>query len=199
MIRIVIAEDQGLLLGALGALLELEPDMKVVGKARNGAEAVSMVRQLKPDVCIMDIEMPVMSGLEAAEALADDPCKVIIMTTFARAGYFERARKAKVGGYLLKDSPGEELAGAIRAVMGGRKVYAPELVDMAYEEDNPLTEREVQVMKLVADGKNTKEIAEALYLTTGTVRNYISTILDKLKASNRIDAITRLKEKGWFK
>jgi two-component system response regulator DesR len=198
-IRIVIAEDQGLLLGALGALLELEPDMKVVGKARNGAEAVSMVRQLKPDVCIMDIEMPVMSGLEAAEALADDPCKVIIMTTFARAGYFERARKAKVGGYLLKDSPGEELAGAIRAVMGGRKVYAPELVDMAYEEDNPLTEREVQVMKLVADGKNTKEIAEALYLTTGTVRNYISTILDKLKASNRIDAITRLKEKGWFK
>jgi two-component system response regulator DesR len=199
MIRIVIAEDQGLLLGALGALLELEPDMKVVGKAKNGEEAVALVRQLKPDVCIMDIEMPVMSGLDAAEALADDPCRVIILTTFARPGYFERARKAKVSGYLLKDSPGEELASSIRAVMDGRRVYAPELVDMAYEEDNPLTEREVQVMKLVADGKNTKEIAEQLYLTTGTVRNYISAILDKLKASNRIDAIARLKEKGWFK
>ena len=199
MIRIVIAEDQGMLLGALGALLNLEEDMEVVGKAKNGDEAVQLVKQLKPDVCIMDIEMPVKSGLDAAEELQGEDCKVIILTTFARAGYFERARKAKVSGCWLRDSPSEELADAIRAIMKGRKVYSPELVDLAYEEENPLTEREVQVIKLIADGKNTKEIANELYLTTGTVRNYVSGILDKLKAGNRIEAISRFKEKGWFK
>ncbi|KPH76482.1 MULTISPECIES: response regulator transcription factor [Bacillaceae] len=199
MIRIVIAEDQGMLLGALGALLDLEEDMEVVGKAKNGEEALKLVRQYQPDICIMDIEMPVMSGLDAAEQLVDDPCKVIILTTFARSGYFDRARKAKVNGYLLKDSPSEELANSIRTIMSGRKVYAPELVDMVYEEENPLTEREEQVIKLIADGKNTKEIANQLFLTTGTVRNYISVILDKLNVSNRIEAISRFKEKGWFK
>lgn len=199
MIRIVIAEDQGMLLGALGALLNLEEDMEVVGKARNGEEAIKLVKQYKPDICIMDIEMPVKSGLDAAEELKDEPCKVIILTTFARAGYFERARKANVSGYLLKDGPSEELANSIRVIMDGRKVYSPELVDMVYEEENPLTEREVQVIKLIADGKNTKEIASQLYLTTGTVRNYVSGILDKLKVGNRIEAISRFKEKGWFK
>lgn len=199
MIRIVIAEDQGMMLGALGALLDLEEDMEVVGKAKNGEEALKFVKQYQPDICIMDIEMPVMSGLDAAEQLVDDPCKVIILTTFARSGYFDRARKAKVNGYLLKDSPSEELANSIRTIMSGRKVYAPELVDMAYEEENPLTEREEQVIKLIADGKNTKEIANQLFLTTGTVRNYISVILDKLNVSNRIEAISRFKEKGWFK
>lgn len=199
MIRIVIAEDQGMMLGALGALLDLEKDMEVVGKAKNGEEALKFVKQYQPDICIMDIEMPVMSGLDAAEQLVDDPCKVIILTTFARSGYFDRARKAKVNGYLLKDSPSEELANSIRTIMSGRKVYAPELVDMVYEEENPLTEREEQVIKLIADGKNTKEIANQLFLTTGTVRNYISVILDKLNVSNRIEAISRFKEKGWFK
>ncbi|WP_085993917.1 response regulator transcription factor [Oceanobacillus senegalensis] len=198
MIRIVIAEDQGMLLGALGALLNLEPDMEVVGKAKNGEEALKLVHQLQPDVCIMDIEMPVKSGLDAAEELIKDPCKVIILTTFARSGYFDRARKAKINGYLLKDSPSEELANSIRVIMDGRKVYAPELVDMAFEEENPLTEREEQVIKLIADGKNTKEIANQLFLTTGTVRNYVSVILDKLNVSNRIEAIARFKEKGWF-
>lgn len=140
MIRIVIAEDQGMLLGALGALLDLEEDMEVVGKAKNGEEALKFVKQYQPDICIMDIEMPVMSGLDAAEQLVDDPCKVIILTTFARSGYFDRARKAKVNGYLLKDSPSEELANSIRTIMSGRKVYAPELVDMVYEEENPLTD-----------------------------------------------------------
>jgi two-component system, NarL family, response regulator DesR len=198
-IRIIIAEDQGMLLGALGALLDLEEDMEVVGKAKNGEEALELVKQYQPDICIMDIEMPVMSGLDAAEQLVDDPCKVIILTTFARSGYFDRARKAKIHGYLLKDSPSEELANSIRTIMGGRKVYAPELVDMAFEEENPLTEREEQVIKLIADGKNTKEIANQLFLTTGTVRNYISVILDKLNVSNRIEAISRFREKGWFK
>lgn len=199
MIRIVIAEDQRMLLGALGSLLSLEDDMEVVGKASNGEEAVELARQLQPDVCVMDIEMPGKTGLEAAEELKGLGCKVIILTTFARSGYFQRALKAGVSGYLLKDSPSEELASSIRNVMSGRRVYAPELMDDVYSEENPLTEREMEVLGLVAEGKNTKEIAGELSITTGTVRNYISTILDKLDVTNRIEAITHSKEKGWFK
>lgn len=201
MIRIVIAEDQGMMLGAMSTLLDMEPDMEVVGQAKNGEEAVALVRELSPDICLMDIEMPVMTGLDAAEILKEDDCKVIIVTTFARAGYFSRARKANVAGYLLKDSPIEELANAIRAIMNGRKMYAPELVDLAYDEveENPLTERETEVLRLVAEGKTTKEIAGELYLAPGTVRNYISTILDKLNVGNRIEAIVHSKEKGWFR
>ncbi|WP_404456095.1 response regulator [Oceanobacillus kapialis] len=198
MIRIVIAEDQGMLLGALGSLLSLEEDMEVIGKAKNGEEAIQMVKSLQPEICIMDIEMPIKSGLDAAENLKDEPCQVIILTTFARNGYFQRARNANVSGYLLKDSPSEELAAAIRTIMDGRKVYAPELIDMAYREESPLTEREEQVIKLIADGKTTKDIAKELYLTNGTVRNYVSVILDKLGVSNRIEAISKFKEQGWF-
>ncbi|HIW31245.1 MAG TPA: response regulator transcription factor [Candidatus Paenibacillus intestinavium] len=200
MINIVIAEDQRMLLGALASLIDLEDDMSVVGKAANGQEALEHVLALKPDICIMDIEMPIKSGLEAAEELKGSNTKVIILTTFARAGYFERAIKAGVCGYLLKDSPSEELATAIRSVMDGKRIYDAELMDEAYSgADNPLTEREQEVLGLVADGKNTKEIASELFLSTGTVRNYISTILDKLGVSNRIEAITRFKDKGWFK
>lgn len=199
MIRIVIAEDQRLLLGALGSLLDLEEDMEVVGKAKDGEEALQLVQEQKPDICIMDIEMPLKTGLDAAEELKENSCKVIILTTFARPGYFERARKANVSGYLLKDSPSEELASSIRSIMDGRKVYSPELVDMAFEEENPLTDREVEVIKLIAEGKKTKDIAKELYLSNGTVRNYVSVILDKLNASNRIEAISRFKEKGWHK
>ncbi|KGX86092.1 response regulator transcription factor [Pontibacillus litoralis] len=199
MIRIVIAEDQRMLLGALGALLDLEEGMEVVGQATNGEEACKLVKQLQPDVCIMDIEMPLKSGLDAAEELKDEPCKLIILTTFARAGYFERAQKARVSGYLLKDSPIEDLATSIRKIMDGQRIFAPELVDLAFEPQNPLTEREKQVIQLMADGKTTKDISNELYITPGTVRNYISVILDKLEVSNRIEAISRFKEKGWFK
>lgn len=199
MIRIVLAEDQRMMLGALGSLLDLEEDMEVVGKAGNGEEALALVEKYQPDICIMDIEMPIKSGLDAAESLKDHLCKVIILTTFARSGYFERARKAGVSGYLLKDSPSEDLAASIRSIMDGRRIYAPELVDLAYGEENPLTEREKQVMELIADGRSTKEIAKELFITTGTVRNYISTILEKLEVGNRIEAISRFKEKGWFK
>ncbi|MBP1970261.1 two-component system response regulator DesR [Virgibacillus natechei] len=199
MIRIVIVEDQRMLLGALGSILDLEEDMKVVGKARNGEEALAVVKREQPDICIMDIEMPLKSGLDAAEELKDDPCKVIVLTTFARTGYFERARNAGVSGYLLKDSPSEELASSIRTIMDGRKIYAPELVDMAFDNGSPLTEREEQVIKLIADGKTTKQIANRLFITNGTVRNYVSVILDKLDVSNRIEAISKFKEKGWFK
>ena len=201
MIRIVIAEDQGMLLGAMKSLLSMEEDIEVVGLAKNGEEATELVKSLEPDICIMDIEMPVKTGLDAAEMLRDSDCKIIILTTFARPGYFERARKAGVRGYLLKDSPIEELVNSIRIIMDGRRIYAPELVDFVYEDDseNPLTERESQVLELVAEGKTTKEIASELFLSAGTVRNYISTILDKLGVGNRIEAIQRFREKGWNK
>ena len=201
MIRIVIAEDQGMMLGALGALIGMEDDMEVVGMAKNGEEAIQLVLEKKPDVCIMDIEMPVKTGLDAAEALIDSPCKVIMLTTFARSGYFERARKAGVRGYLLKDSPIEELVDSIRLIVDGRRIYAPELVDVAFDDyrENPLTKRENDVLKLVAEGKTTKQIAKELFLTTGTVRNYISTIFEKLEVSNRIEAVSLYKEKGWLR
>ena len=199
MIRIVIAEDQGMMLGALGSLIGMEDDMEVVGKAKNGQNALDLVYKYEPDICIMDIEMPVKSGLDAAKELKEHHCKVIILTTFARSGYFERARKANVSGYLLKDSPSDELANSIRTIMDGRRVYAPELVDMAYGNQNPLTKREIQVIELLAEGKDTKDIAKEILITTGTVRNYISIILDKLEVSNRIEAISRFKEEGWFK
>ncbi|GBF77692.1 DNA-binding response regulator [Paenibacillus sp. 598K] len=199
MLRIVIAEDQRMLLGALASLLDLEEDMEVVGRASNGEEAVQLVRELQPDVLIMDIEMPLMTGLDAAEELKGAGCKIVILTTFARSGYFERAVKADVHGYLLKDSPSEELAASIRSIMGGRRIYASELVNEGFSEENPLTSREKEVLALIAGGKNTKQIASEMFITTGTVRNYISVILDKLNVSNRIEAITRFKEKGWFK
>jgi len=200
-IKIVIAEDQGMLLGALKSLINMEADMEVVGVGYNGLDALTLVEEFQPDIVIMDIEMPEKTGLDAAEELKDKDCKVIILTTFARPGYFERARKAGVRGYLLKDSPIEELVNAIRVIMDGRRIFAPELIDIVYEEEieNPLTDRESEVLELVAKGKTTKEIAAELFLSPGTVRNYISTILDKLEVSNRIEAIARFKEKGWNK
>lgn len=188
-----------MLLGALGSLLDLEEDMEVVGKAKNGEEAITLVKEQDPDICIMDIEMPVKSGLDTAEDLKNHPCKIIILTTFARPGYFERAMKANVNGYLLKDSPSDELADSIRVIMEGKKVYAPELIDKVYNNENPLTKREEEVIRLVAKGKTTKEIADMLYLSNGTVRNYVSVILDKLAVTNRIEAISRMKENGWFR
>lgn len=128
-----------MLLGALASLLDLEEDMQVVGKASNGEEALTLIHLHNPDVCIMDIEMPGKTGLDVAAEIKGLGCKVIILTTFARSGYFERALKAGVSGYLLKDSPSEELAASIRSVMAGRRIYEPELVDEAYGADNPLT------------------------------------------------------------
>lgn len=188
-----------MMLGALGSLLNLEDDIEVVGKACNGVEAIALVKKHNPDICIMDIEMPKKSGLEAAEELKNTGCKVIVLTTFARSGYFQRAIKAGVRGYLLKDSPSDELANTIRNVMAGKREYAPELMDDLYSEENPLTEREKAVLELVAEGRNTNEIAKELSIKSGTVRNYISQILDKLEVTNRIEAITQSRKKGWFK
>lgn len=198
MIKIYIAEDQQLLLGALEALLNLEDDMEIVGKGKTGQEAVDYVKKYQPDVCIMDIEMPEKTGLEAAEELKFYDCKLVILTTFARSGYFQRALHAGVSAYLLKDSSSDELAQAIRHVVDGKRVYAPELMDDVFRETNPLTEREKEVLSLIADGKSTKEISIELDIKIGTVRNYVSVILEKLDVKNRIEAVTHSKEKGWF-
>ncbi len=199
MIRLVLAEDQNLLRDALGLLLDMEADIEVVGKASNGEEALELVESLAPDICLMDIEMPIMTGLEAAEKLKDSDCKVIILTTFLRSGYFARAKAANVSGYLLKDSPSESLAESIRKIMEGKRIYSPELIDVAFELDNPLTEREQQIVKHLAEGEATKTIAHKLNLSDGTVRNYISIVLDKLDARNRIEAIRKAIDKGWLK
>ena len=178
MITIVIAEDQEMLLGVIGSLLNLEEDMTVVGQAKNGKEALTLAHQLKPDVCIMDIEMPTMNGLDAAEALMASECKVIILTTFARKGYFERARKAGVNGYLLKDSPSEELAGSIRKILDGNQIYSPELMDAGSNDYN----REMKRLEVVVEHSVLKESFHKKSNSIGAIRNNLLTIMDKMKS-----------------
>ncbi|WP_054954948.1 response regulator [Paenibacillus dakarensis] len=189
-----------MLRGALALLLDFEKDIEVVGQAGDGKEALSLITKLTPDVCLLDIEMPLMSGLEVAEELQrmDSPCRVMILTTFARPGYFERAVQAGVQGYLLKDEPSDRLAEAIRRVMDGRREVSPELVFGTVREVNPLTEREREILRLAAAGSSSSEIASKLHLSYGTVRNYMSEVLSKLEAKNRIEAIALAEEKGWI-
>ncbi|NJI53105.1 two-component system response regulator YvfU [Bacillus subtilis] len=200
MIRLFIAEDQRMLLGALGSLLDLEEDMTVIGQALNGEEALHAILKLEPDVCIMDIEMPVRSGLDVAEELMKKGCvsKVIILTTFARPGYFERAVKAGAHGYLLKDGEIDDLADVIRKCVKGKRVFSPELTFNMMRDENPLTVREQEILRLAALGKTTKDITLELYLSQGTVRNYISEIIQKLNAKNRTEAASIAEEKGWI-
>ncbi|MEH7386200.1 response regulator transcription factor [Bacillus sp. JJ1521] len=200
MIRVIIAEDQGMLRGALGSLLDFEEDIEIVGEASNGKEALKLILTLKPDVCLMDIEMPYMSGLEVAKEAKKQfsTCKIIILTTFARPGYFEKAVKIGVHGYMLKDGSVDELAESIRSVMKGKREFAPELIFGSMREDNPLTEREQDVLRLASEGKTSKEISAQLFLSAGTVRNYISEIINKLGVKNRTEAVTVAKEKRWI-
>lgn len=200
MIKIVIAEDQRMLRGALGSLLDLEDDLEIIGQAENGEEALDKIISLKPDVCILDIEMPLLNGLDVAEEIKcqQSPCKVIILTTFARPGYFERAVKLGVHGYLLKDGSSDELADSIRSVMKGKNEFAPELIFGSMKNGNPLTKREQEVLRLVAEGWTIKEISSQLFLSSGTIRNYMSEIIHKLEVNNRIAAISIAKEKGWI-
>ncbi|MDL2354394.1 MAG: response regulator transcription factor [Pseudomonadota bacterium] len=201
MIRVLIAEDQALVLGALAALLKLEPDLDVVGCAGNGRDALALCAQLRPDIVLTDIEMPLMTGLELAAALAAQrlPCKVIIVTTFARSGYLRRALAAGVRGYLLKDAPADTLAAAIRSVQAGGRAVAPELALEGWSgRDDPLTERERQVLRLAGEGRSSAEIAKQIHLSEGTVRNYLSEAISKLDAANRIDAFRLARDAGWL-
>jgi two-component system response regulator DesR len=201
MIRVLIAEDQALVLGALAALLKLEPDLDVVGQARNGQEALAMCQALSPDVVLTDIEMPLMTGLELAAALAGQgsPCKLMIVTTFARNGYLRRALAAGVRGYLLKDAPADTLAAAIRTVHGGGRAIAPELALESWSgRADPLNERERQVLRLAGEGKSGAEIAKMIHLSEGTVRNYLSEAISKLDAGNRVEAFRLARDAGWL-
>jgi two-component system response regulator DesR len=201
MIRIVLAEDQTMLLGALATLLGLEEDLEVVGTARNGKEALELCRALRPDVVLTDIEMPLMTGLELAGALAQEglPCKVAIVTTFARSGYLRRALQAGVRGYLLKDAPAETLAAAIRTVHEGGRAIAPELALESWSAgEDPLSERERQVLRLAGEGKTSGEIAKLVHLSEGTVRNYLSEAISKLNAANRVEAFRLARDAGWL-
>ena len=201
MIRVLIAEDQALVLGALAALLKLESDLDVVGCARNGREALDLCASLAPDIVLTDIEMPQMTGLELAGALAQQKaaCKVIIVTTFARSGYLRRALDAGVRGYLLKDAPADALAAAIRTVHAGGRAVAPELALEGWRgRDDPLTERERQVLRLAGEGKSSAEIARTIHLSEGTVRNYLSEAISKLDAANRTDAFRLARDAGWL-
>lgn len=201
MIRVLVAEDQALVLGALAALLGLEDDIDVVGTARSGLEALVQCRALRPDVVLTDIEMPVMTGLELAAAVAAErlPCKVIIVTTFARGGYLRRALEAGVSGYLLKDAPAGDLAAAIRTVHGGGRAIAPELAMESWRGGaDPLSDRERQVLRLAGEGKTGAEIAALVHLSEGTVRNYLSEAIGKLGAANRVEAFRLARDAGWL-
>jgi len=201
MIRVVIAEDQALVLGALAALLSLESDIEIVARAADGAAALASVRTHRPDILLSDIEMPQLSGLDVAEAIAREklPTKVFIVTTFGRAGYLRRAMEAGVRGYLLKDASSEVLASAIRKVAGGARAIAPELAEAAWDAPvNPLSDRERDVLRLANEGRSNKDIARALDLSPGTVRNYLSEASAKLGAASRIEAARIARDNGWL-
>ena len=196
MIRVVIAEDQAMLRGALATLLELEDDIEIVGAAEDGEAGMQMVEDLKPDVLMTDIEMPGMSGIDIANAIrnAGLPTKVLIVTTFARPGYLQRALQAGVSGYVLKDASSDELAGAIRTVQAGQRYVPAELASLAWTTPDPLSDRERQILRLAEAGMTNKQIATELDLSVGTVRNYLAEAMSKLQAGNRIEAFRMARE-----
>ncbi|MFI8572009.1 response regulator [Stenotrophomonas bentonitica] len=200
MIRIVLAEDQAMVRGALSALLGLEPDIEVLGSAADGEAAWRMLQQLKPDILVTDIEMPGLSGLELAQRIARQglPIKVVIVTTFARSGFLRRALDAGVCGYLLKDAPAERLADALRQVQHGGRAIDPQLALDAWSQADPLNDRERQVLRLSGDGRSASEIATQLGLSHGTVRNYLSECIGKLGVANRIEAYRLARQRGWL-
>jgi two-component system, NarL family, response regulator DesR len=200
MIRILLAEDQAMVRGALSALLGLEPDIEVLGAAADGEIAWRELQRLQPDVLVTDIEMPGLTGLELAQRIQrhELPTKVIIVTTFARAGFLRRALDAGVSGYLLKDAPAEDLAEALRKVHNGGRAIDPQLAIDAWSDADPLNDRERQVLRLAGEGQSASEIAVQLHLSHGTVRNYLSEAIGKLRVGNRIEAYRLARQKGWL-
>ena len=200
MIRVLLAEDQAMVRGALSALLNLESDIEVLGSAADGEAAWREVQRLKPDVLVTDIEMPGLTGLELAQRIQrhELPMKVIIVTTFARPGFLRRALDAGVSGYLLKDAPAENLAEALRMVHRGGRAIDPQLALEAWSEADPLNDRERQVLRLAGEGQSATEIAAQLNLSHGNVRNYLSEAIGKLGVANRIEAYRSARQKGWL-
>jgi two-component system response regulator DesR len=200
-IRVLLAEDQGMMRGALSLLLSLEPDIEIVAEVSAGTEVVPRALETRPDVALLDIEMPGRSGLEAASALRRElpACKVLIVTAFGRAGYVRRAMEAGASGFLVKDGPVEELAAAIRRVLAGHRVIDPSLAAAALSAGpNPLTEREQDVLAAAADGATIADIAGRLHLSESTVRNYLSAAIGKTNSRNRIEAVRAAHAAGWL-
>lgn len=200
-IRLLIADDQALVRGALGALLELEPDLAVIGMASDGAEAVRLAEELRPDVCLMDIQMPGMDGVEATRRIREvsEGTRVLVVTTFARPGYLRSALDAGASGFIVKDTPAEQLAEAVRQVHAGLRVLDPALAaDSLFDGANPLSDRERQVLRLAADGRSAAAIAAEVFLSAGTVRNHLSAAIGKTGAANRAQAVRIALDKGWI-
>ncbi len=201
MIRVLLAEDQGMVRGALASLLEMEPDIEVVGQVSRGDEVVQQALSVGPDIALLDIEMPGMSGLDAAAALrrALPDCHVLILTTFGRPGYLRRAMEGGAAGFLLKDAPASELASAIRRAVAGERIVDPGLAAAALSEgESPLTAREHEVLAASRQYATVADLAAALYLSPGTVRNHLSAAMQKLDARNRAEALKTAEEKGWL-
>jgi two-component system, NarL family, response regulator DesR len=200
-IRVLIAEDQAMVRGALSALLSLERDIEVVAEASRGDEVIPKALESLPDVALLDIEMPGGDGLSAAAALKGKVpgCRVVILTTFGRAGYLRRAMGSGAVGFMLKDAPPEELASAVRRVARGGRVVDPGLAASALgASENPLTRREQDVLVASEDGATVEDVAARLHLSEGTVRNYLSTAIKKLGARNRVEASRLADRKGWL-
>lgn len=201
LIRLLIADDQALVRGALGALLSLEGDLEVVGYAGNGEEAIIEARRLRPDVCLMDVQMPGIDGLNATRGVlqASDCTRVLIVTTFAKPGYLRQALEAGASGFVVKDTPAEQLAEAVRTVHSGNRVVDPTLAEASlFEGANPLSDRERQVLKRAGEGLTAAAIAAEVFLSAGTVRNVLSSAIGKTGAKNRTEAARVAHEKGWI-
>ena len=201
MIRVLLAEDQAMVRGALAGLLSLEPDIEVVAQVARGDEVLAAAREQRPGVALLDIEMPGIDGLQAAAQLADElpDCKVLILTTFGRPGYLRRAMESGAAGFLLKDAPAEDLARAIRRAVRGERVVDPGLAAAALSEGpSPLTAREHDVLAAAREHATVADIAAALHLSPGTVRNYLSAAIGKVGARNRVEAIRAAEDKGWL-
>lgn len=200
MIKVIIVEDQALVRGAISALLDFEENINVVAQAENGVLAIPLIEQFTPDIVLTDIEMPKMSGIELVEIVAVEHPKIktMIMTTFSRSGYIKRSISAGVSAFILKEAPTEYLVNAINKVMQGKKVIDPELAMSALDDCDPLTEKERKALRLASEGLTTVEIAAKLFLSEGTVRNYLSDAIAKLNATNRIDAARIAQQKGWL-
>jgi two-component system, NarL family, response regulator DesR len=200
-VRVLLAEDQAMVRGAIAALLALEEDIEIVAEASRGDEVVTLALESGPDVALLDVEMPGGDGLDAAAALREKlpSCHVIILTTFGRTGYLKRAMENGAAGFLLKDAPSSELAKAIHKVMRGERAVDPDLAALALSAgDNPLTEREREVLAASEGGATIEDVAARLYLSEGTVRNYLSTAIKKLGTRNRIEAARLAEKRGWL-
>ncbi|GFD71999.1 DNA-binding response regulator [Tenacibaculum sp. KUL113] len=198
---ILIVEDQSLVRDAIAMLLSLEDDLTVVGKCSNGQEAINYLNEHPaPDIILSDIEMPLVSGLDLAAHLANESLstKMVLMTTFSKPGYIKRALSLGVKGFILKESDSDYLIKAIHDVSAGEKVISTELAIMALDDNNPLSKKEMSALKLASEGLRTQDIARSLFLSEGTVRNYLSEAISKLDATNRVDAARIAKQKGWL-